>query len=180
MKTAVAVITAVVFGLLISRGVRSDVGQKKDQQERKALVVVSGANSKVSNSSLERITTAKEWAKAWARHLGTTEDDPYRPNFDVDFEHCLVVAIFRGNQVNTRGVKVESIAESADRIRIRFKDVGYQTVDNGEPSPPDRPYAFVVVPKTDKAIVLEEDVQSYKDHPPVWEQCGKLSHRAAK
>jgi hypothetical protein len=75
----------------------------------------------------------------------------------------------------------DSVLENADVTVIRFVEVTYQTFQRvGEPpKPPDRPYAFVVLPKSKKTIVLEEGVQEFKGDPPVWKECARLNTHAA-
>jgi hypothetical protein len=136
----------------------------------KPVAVFSGANSRIEQPSLEVVTSADGWDRLWAKHLGTTTDDAYRPLAEVDFDCCMVVAILPGNQVNVRGVKIESIIDEKDALRIRFDNVGYQTAGESNRKPPDKPYAFVILPKSDKTIVTEENAQIYNGQPPQWKE----------
>lgn len=140
----------------------------------KPLVVLSGADSEIRKAAYRRITEPDEWAKLWASHVGTSVDDPYSPQFDVDFERCMVVAILRGEQRNSRGIQVEPTESSADSLVIRFTQLGYQSfgVDNNKP--PDRPYAFIVLPAATKRIVIEENVQNLIGLPPEWEEVARM------
>ena len=138
------------------------------------LVVLSGADSHCTQPSYELIKKSSELTKAWAKHLGTSEDDAYRPAMVVDFDRCMVVAIFRGEQGNVRGIELEPVIEGNTALTIRFSDLGYQTGGKSNFKPPDRPYAFIVVPKSSKSIVLEENVQQYKGQPPIWNPLAKL------
>jgi hypothetical protein len=149
------------------------------QNAVKPIVVMAGADSNVHGFSNQRITTPDDWASIWSGHLGKSVDDAYRPTLEVDFDRCLVVAIFRGEEVNVRGIKINSTFETKDSIVIRFEDVGYQTSGADNNKRPDRPYAFVVLPKTSKSIVLEENTQRYKGAPPVWTQCARLDKAQA-
>jgi hypothetical protein len=138
------------------------------------LVVLSGADSRYTGPSYELIKKPSELTKAWAKHLGTSEEDAYRPALVVDFDRCMVVAVFRGERRNVRGIEVEPLVEGNGAMTIRFSEIGYQTGGKGNLQPPDRPYAFIVVPKSSKSIVLEENVQQYKGQPPIWKQSAKL------
>jgi len=146
----------------------------------KPLVAISGTNSHVSKPSYQRIVTPEDWTRVWVSHLGTTSDNAYRPLLEVDFDRCLVVAIFRGERGNIRQIQVHSLSETADSIVIRFEELGYQTsVRAGEVDEykvPDRPYAFVILPKSDKAIVLEENINRslVLDGPPKWKSVARL------
>lgn len=93
----------------------------------KPLFVLSGPDSKVKEESLERITTIDEWKRAWAAHRGTSIDNYYDAPPQVDFDRCMIVAIYRGTTFNITRLHVESIAENKASILIRFEDMGYQT-----------------------------------------------------
>ena len=121
----------------------------------KPLVVISGANSNVTSPSLAVIQTDEQWQRVWAKHLGTTVDDAYRAAMEVDFDRCMVVAVFRGSTRNVRGVAIDSVSMVGESIRIRLTDVGYQTGGKDNDKPLDRPYAIIVLPKSAKGVVVE-------------------------
>jgi hypothetical protein len=149
------------------------------EQMLKPLVAISGADSSVRLPSFERIATAKGWTSVWVRHLGTTTEDAYRPRLEVDFDRCLVVVIFRGERQNVRGIQVGSLRESTDSIILRFEELTYQTEQTAQASnqkarPPALPYAFVILSKTSKPIILEEGTRQYINEPPTWRVCARL------
>ena len=141
----------------------------------KPLVAMSGSDSHVKKPSYQRVTTPEDWTRTWANHLGTSKDDAYRPLLEVDFDRCLVVVIFRGEEVNVRGIRIDSTFETAESIVIRFTELGYQTAGEANNKPPDRPYAFVIVPKTHKTIVLEENFPTKFPRPPKWQEVARLN-----
>ena len=58
---------------------------------------------------------------------------------------------------------------------LRFDDMSYQTaggIDGGRV--PVTPYAFVVIPNSAKLVLIEENVQSLKEKPPVWNERARL------
>jgi hypothetical protein len=136
----------------------------------KPIAVFSGANSRIEQPSLEVVARADAWDKLWAKHLGTSVDDAHRPLVEVDFDRYMIVAILPGNQVNVRGVKIDSITNENNLLRIRFDNVGYQTAGETNNKPPDLPYAFIILPKSDKTIVTEENAQIYNGQPPQWKE----------
>jgi hypothetical protein len=138
------------------------------------LVALSGDDSKIHKASYQRVTSPDDWAQIWSSHLGTSVDDSYRSCFEVDFERCMVVAILRGEQRNSRGIRVDSIENAEDALVIRFTQLGYQTsgVDNDQP--PDRPFAFIVVPATSKTIVFEENYPNTMGTPPEWKEVARM------
>jgi hypothetical protein len=139
------------------------------------LVAISGRDSHVTKPLYERISNRKDLARIWAKHVGTTVDDYYRPLFEVDFDRCLVVAIYRGEQKNTRGIEISSVSETNNLLVIRFNELFYQTAGASNDDPPDRPYALVVIPRTNKPISLQANTQSYKGQPPIWEEVARSS-----
>jgi hypothetical protein len=53
--------------------------------------------------------------------------------------------------------------------------MSYQTaggIDGGRV--PVTPYAFVVIPNSAKLVLIEENVQSLKEKPPVWSERARL------
>jgi hypothetical protein len=154
--------------------------QQSAAVQSKPLLAFSGTDSRVKETSYHRVTTANDWAKLWARHLGTSERDYYRPLFEVDFDRCLLIVIFRGERGQTRQLQIESLSEYANSIVIRFWEMGYNTIStdpNYKRPPPERPYAFIVLPKTNKLIVLEEKIWSKEDEarnrPPQWKEVAR-------
>ena len=146
-------------------------------EDIKPLVYLSGNNSKVSKQFYERITNADEMAKVWAQHLGTSKDDYYRPMFEVDFDRCMVVAILRGKQIQVRQVEVNSISVQKDSLIVRFTEFGYSigATDKMPETEYKYPYVFVVLPKTDKEIVLVAG-QPIKGRKPTtnWQEIVRL------
>ena len=82
-----------------------------DQDVAKPLVVVSGSDSKVTRGFYDLVTSADEWARLWAQHLGVGEQDVHRPPMKIDFDRYMIVAIFRGPRIHSRQVEIESVAE---------------------------------------------------------------------
>jgi hypothetical protein len=165
-------------------GIVTEVFAQKQsiQTNSKPLLAVSGTDSYVTKPHYLRVTKADDWTRIWARHLGTSKEDYYRPLFEVDFDRCLMVVIFRGEQIQTRRLQIESMAENAESITVRFWELSYGTGhgvnETPTPRPPERPYAFIVLPKTNKYIVLEEKIWSKEDavldRPPKWKEVARL------
>jgi|SRR5947207_2317567 len=139
------------------------------------LTVLTGNDSHIKKEAFLRITSATDWKRTWLDHLGMKEDTIYRPAMEVDFTRCEVLVVFVGASVNTCGLRVDSITETDDAIVVRFDDVSYQTLfgkeDKGDQV---SPYAFIVLPKANKVIVLEDNVQRYIGHAPEWKEVARL------
>jgi hypothetical protein len=140
----------------------------------KPLTVISGADSHIKKPLYKRVTTQTECNSIWANHFGTTADDAYRPQLEVDFDRCMVIMIFRGDQVNNRGIDVSASSEARDAIVIRLLPLTYQTFGENNKKPPDRPYALIVLPKSNKRIVIAVDVGDDKNKASEWKEIAKL------
>jgi hypothetical protein len=173
-----SLLIAFMLPALIATAAPAD--SRPSQRTTAPLVAISGTDSHVQQSLYKRVTSIKVWQQIWADHLGKSVDDYYRPLFEVDFDRCLVIAIFRGEQIQTRQLKIEAVSENADSLTIRYWEIGYGvSLGPGESAPPpERPYAFIVLPKTDKKIILEEKVWSKedaaRDRPPEWKEIARL------
>jgi len=65
----------------------------------------------------------------------------------------MVIAIFGGETYNSWGYRVEEVRETARTVFVRYSNIGYQTARGADLA---TPYAFVVIQKSNKLVVLEE------------------------
>jgi len=152
----------------------------------KPLVTVAGADSKIEDPTYLRISSREEFIRLFMRHLGK-ERQAYDEHYNspampqIDFDQCMVLAIFAGKSVNTVGLFADSIQELDGRILFRFRPRCYQTLDfgndtsGGDGSNHANPFGFFVIPRSDKAIVVEEDVQNVIGSPPKWEEKARIA-----
>ena len=166
------------------------------QKETQPCVSISDADSHVTVQRYERIESMKDWVRLWLEHRGE-KPFPYDPNAGIrwqlpvriDFEHYMVVAIFQGKSVNVDSLKIVSITEEEKQLVLRYDENSYQTFgkvhdddpDKGNPDKDDpddgkvTPYGFFVLPRTEKPIVIEENVQRYLGSPPIWKERARLT-----
>lgn len=147
----------------------------------KPLLVLSGADSRTAQPTFARATDEAAFAKLWLGHLGKTADDAFReqlPTIEIDFAKCMVVAVFAGTTTNCRGLTIASVTDGPDAVTVRFEKLTYQTAGplNGGPAPVNHstPYAFVLLPKSQKAVVVEEGVRQLKAEPTQWKERARL------
>ncbi|HLW65389.1 MAG TPA: hypothetical protein VKS79_08730 [Gemmataceae bacterium] len=155
----------------------------------KPVVVWTGIDSKQPKDSFARCCSAKEWQAIWDAHCGqqTPSDGP--SCLDVNFDSYMVIAVFR----RTSRIRVGEIIEEMDCVRLRYHPWGDQLVfvppsdgsnnvkiweaGRGELDP-DKPYllsfVFVVLPRANKAFIIEEDVQDWIGKSPVWKEKAKF------
>ena len=161
------ILLAAVYIVWACSGLYGHAQDKNAENLQRPIVVIAGADSHVHKPFYQRVTTSDALHAIWARHLGTSVDDAYRPTMEVDFDRYMVVAALLGDKVNVRGLEVHSVFDNAGSLTIRVERLSYQTGSKGDTR---QPYAFIVLPKTGKRIVLEENTQNYKGGAPVWKQ----------
>jgi|GEM_PF-1249444 len=138
-------------------------------------VTLTGADSHVTEARCLRITSADEWATTWLEHVGA----PPKPKYDayynkaglpvVDFEHCMVIAVFAGATQNTAGASAVSgpledpaadvktpTAEGDDVLRLSWHS--YQTMGPDERGGAEdvTPFGFFVVPRSAAPLVVQD------------------------
>lgn len=140
------------------------------------LVVFGGTDSGVRQAGYRRVETDEQWAAVWRDHRGP--DGAAHPRPQVDFTRCTVVALFRGATANCEDLSAATVAEAGGAVVVRIEFPGYATGINVEPHAV-TPFGFIVLPKTDKPIVLEQDEGSRKavDQPVVsiWKEVARLA-----
>ena len=133
-------------------------------------VTFSGDDSHVAERGFQRIRTIDEWAKVWQRHTG--QEKVKFKNFEgrydtfynplglpmIDFDNYMVLAVFQGSGWNCAGLKAVSLKETSDQILFRFADKPYSTAGPDGGGKKVNVYGFFVIPKSGKAIVVEERV----------------------
>lgn len=142
---------------------------------KRALVTLTGASSKAERG-VELARTEPNFIRLWQRHIGAKETGEYNAHYNeiglpvVDFDRCMVVAIFEGDTWNSAGFSVHSIFERSGRLILRYEAKSYQTSGPDGGGRQASPYAFFVLPRFDKEIVMERNVQRLIRGGPVWKQ----------
>jgi hypothetical protein len=140
-----------------------------------ALTVLTGDDSHITKTAYRRVGSSSEWKKTWLSHLGLKNGTIYRTAMEVDFNRCMVIAMFSGTSVNSCGYHIGSVRENKDAIVVRFDHISFQTDGPGGGADYVTPDAFIVLPKSQEPVVLEEIVQIYKNHAPEWKEIVRLS-----
>lgn len=105
-----------------------------------------GNDSAVSEPSIARITDDKAWAALWARH------DPSGQPPKIDFRNAMVVAVFLGSVSSlVSGIHLGSVLDASDLEITSVVFIG--DVITRETF---RPYLFVVLPRSSRAITVIE------------------------
>lgn len=151
-----------------------------DAKKLQPYVTWGGRRSKIAQRGYYRITSLKDWATLWHRHIGEKKpeqfDEFYNPGGvpRIDFRRCEVLAIFQGNGFNTASVEIESISLNVAGWRLRFRNKHYQVIPGPEPV---TAFGIWVLPRMAKTMVLEEGVRggigSLLD-PIIWKERARL------
>jgi hypothetical protein len=179
--TVCAVTATVLAGQQVAVGPGNAAPQAAGKGAFDPLVSWYGPKSAIREAKFTRVTNAEQWAKLWEEHEGkpTAVDNvgaPFIPR--INFEKCMVIGVFQGATVNSNGVLIEGVAEEPDCIRVRYGEMTYQTAGGlnggGGGAVKVTPFGIFVVPRSNKPIVIEENVQGLKDNPAQWKARAKL------
>lgn len=147
--------------------------QSAEHVVKKPYVTITGANSKIEAREYHRVVNKEQWTALWLRHLGRGDQEKYSLYYNregvplVDFESCMIIAVFQGRAWNSAGLKAHSLVELDDRIVFRFDDKCYQTGPKGDRV---AVFGFFVVPKSTKLFILEENIQRIIARTPKWKE----------
>jgi hypothetical protein len=143
----------------------------------KPVIVLTGTDSKQDKRSFARCLSKEEWRAIWHKQHGW--DNRTCP--EVDFDSYMVLAIFHGKESLNTGLDIYEVLKEKDRLRVRYQPRWYQVGYIRPPTKQDlereltRSFAFVVLPRFEKEVQIEEDVQGILGKPPVWKERGKLA-----
>ena len=137
-------------------------------------VIWSGSDSAISQREYLRVTSEREWKSLWQRHSGVKyeHDQGHRaPGIPIiDFEGSMIVAVFGGKAMCTRGVRALSVTEDKESLRLRFR--GQLVGCTGDH--PTTPYMILVLPRTTKPVDLEEQGANDANGNVTWHLVGRL------
>lgn len=170
----------ILAGLLLMASTSSLTDSGEEMAADRPLVTLWGADSTIDEVRYERVTSAERWRALYLEHMGL-EPEPDHPDWawrhynphglpDVDFERCMVIAVFKGDGWNNAGVTIESIDEDEQRVLVRYRDHFYQTEGPDGGGQRVAPYGIFIVPRSEKEVILEEMVQNMQGEPPTWKE----------
>ena len=178
-------LVAVLVGMtmVLVRSSATDALAAVDDAEKAArpLVTLTGTDSHVKEPSYHRIASEKEWIKIWQRHKGVKESKDYDLYYNplglpnINFEKCMVIAVFQGNGWNSAGLRTVALLEKKDRIVLRFEENGYQTGGPGGGGKQVAVYGFFVLPRSEKTVVVQEQQRNLnRNATPSWQERATL------
>lgn len=141
----------------------------------RALVTLTGPQNE-ADAGIELARTEEQFIALWQRHRGEKPTGKYDAHYNpielpvVDFDRCMVLAIFGKKGWNSAGYRVESIFERDGDLIFRYDDKSYQTAGPDGGGVRVQPYGFFVLPKASHRIVVEKNVQGMIGREPVWRE----------
>lgn len=121
--------------------------------------VICGQKSSITERQYHLIDNQAKLSEVWRLH--STEPAP-----TLNERTSMSLLIFSGRSVNSLGVKISSVEEQADSIRVRYTQHHFGSFRGGVEC---QPWAMVILPRTTKPILVEENVQANKWDPDLWE-----------
>ena len=144
---------------------------KAEAAGAKPLIALHGRNSKIKKPKVVRITTAEDWQALWMEHkTGSAKptDIPGDLEYaDLDFKKVMAIGMFQGEGSHFAGFSSHSISEVEGRILVRVTAHTYQS---GPETPATQAWGILILPRSDKEVVLEHDVQHLLGEPPKWKE----------
>jgi hypothetical protein len=132
-------------------------------------LTIRGTDSRIEKPNYYLITDGDRWNEAWLTHHGYNPKDfaawKKLPQFDFDFRIQTVIALFPGVSSNRLGIDVK-IFEEEEAVRVQIED---SRIESFKPTEKLVPYAFFAIPRTKKDVIIEKDIQSFIDYPPLWQ-----------
>jgi hypothetical protein len=131
-----------------------------------------GADSKEKRSRTELVGDASAWRQLWHDHTGRTNGDELLPEApEIDFETEVVLAVFGGSGWNSRGYRVVEILHG-NVYTIRVVKLSFQTAGRRVEA---TPFGIFVLPRVNRPIRLEHNVQNIIGEPPLWQEDKSLA-----
>jgi hypothetical protein len=162
------------------------VGIEKDNFRKiQPTVVLTGVDSQQSREAFVRCDSTDAWQATWKAHRSEGFETSC---MDVDFQSHMVVAVYSPSS----RISIVDVSENESSVRIRYRPYGNQIIfipdadgknvkvyqaGRGEldlSKPSLLSYAFIVIPKRNKVIVIEEDVRRLISGPAIWKDKAKL------
>ena len=146
----------------------------------KPLVAFTGPDSKIDQPAYELVKSKPDWINLWLRHTRKPPkkdyDEFYNPDRvpEVNFDKCMVIAIFSGKMTNVAALEAVSVTDGSTAIAFRFRERSYQTAGPNGGGKAATPYGLFIVPRSSKPVVVQEGNKEYKNSTETWDEVVRL------
>lgn len=169
-------LAALAAGLASARSASSPAQPLPIERSRPGIMLY-GPESSIHERRFERIRDQQALNTLWAEHakdLGGQTSQGWLLPPQIDFTSLEVIAFFRGPAVNTSGEIAELIEIGAEQVWLRFDSITPTPASDyagpGGTAVRSHPYGLWVIPRSDKPISLEENIEDTTSGPPRWRE----------
>lgn len=127
--------------------------------------VLTGQRSKIEKQSFHLIRDQDELTQLWRTHLGWPKKGDPPPRFEIAFPNQDVVALFHGADVESDSLTVSVVSFCGHRF-VFYQQRRYVAAERVITS---SPYAFVILPRSDKPITIVEGIRGDFGKTERWE-----------
>lgn len=149
------------------------------------VMVMTGPTSDIGASRYESARSQEAFDALWVEHMGdrvtrAAQGWPMTPT--IDFARYEAVFMFGGEATNSNGFRIVEMFDRPDEVLVRFEDISFQTAsfDGEDAGVASRPWAMVLIERTEKRIILEQDVRSLIEGDPIWKRRAVFPARRAQ
>lgn len=157
-----------------------NIGAERAQQpEVPAVLQLTGSYSAIEAGRIELIADEARWEAVWKEHKGKGIEKNAN-GFEtwpiVDFDRYSVLCVFGGKGTNTNGWRLVSLADMGTHTRVRYDALRFQTAsfDGSDSRVATTAFGLFVIPRPDRELVLEQDVNSMIGAPPKWKETMRI------
>lgn len=178
MKTPILLLAAAAAALII-QATQLLAGEPAGQPPP---VTLTGSQSQIKKPGQFRLTSDQALAEVWLRHLGREAQSPYDFFYnpaqvpEVDFTRHMVIAIFAGEGLNCAGLSGLAVLDTPDALVLRMN---YKAFQSQHPGTPSCAYAFFIVPRSPKPVLVQTDKWGGRQATPEWQEHARLPGEAA-
>jgi hypothetical protein len=156
----------------------ASLAEEPKDKPLKPTAVFRGRHSAIHDEAFELIATEAQWEKLWEKHRGKEREPLFTETFqelNIDFDTHYVVALFTGPShwcIPHPKLRGETVV-------IQYEHGFCQTAAGFQKGWTEHekakwyaqcPYAFVVLPKPVKAVIIEEGVRRQLSDPFTWKE----------
>ena len=140
----------------------------------KPRAVFGGDKSSIAKGFTLFATTPANWEKVRGQLFAGIDSAKAPAAKDVDFTKEVVLVVSSGNSTNCSGIGAAEAFEDDKRILLRLQYHTFQTAGPDGGAQATRPYGIFILPRSEKAYVIERNRQRYIGGPPLWSETFRI------
>ncbi len=137
-------------------------------------MTLSGPMSRMPSKRFYLLDTQERLNRVWQRHSGQDGFHSQNPAPNIFEGETMALMIFGGPSSNSNGISISAVDDLGDKVRVRYGHFSFQTAGPDGGGVHCNPWGLVVLPVTDKPIVIERDTNNIIGEDPKWEEQTRL------